>query len=72
MGVIIYFIAENGELRQPVLGLKEVKDKHTREHLAIKIIEVVETYRIASKLGYFMIDNASNNDIMMFELSLYK
>ena len=72
LGVIAHFIAENGELRQPVLGLKEVKDEHTGEHLASKIMEVVETYGIASKLGYFMMDNASNNDIMMFKLSLCK
>ena len=71
LGVIAHFIAENGELRQAVLGLKEVKDEHTGEHLAGKIMEVVETYRIASKLGYFMMDNASN-DTMMFELSLCK
>ena len=72
LGVIIHFIIENGELRQAVLGLKEVKDEHTREHLASKIMEVVEIYGIASKLGYFMMDNASNNDIMMFKLSLCK
>jgi hypothetical protein len=49
-----------------------VKDKHIGEHLAIKIMEVVKDYRIALKLGYFIIDNTSNNDIMIIEISLRK
>ena len=72
MGVVAHFIIENGELRQAVLGLKEIKDKYIGEHLATIVIEVVDKYRIASKLGYFIMDNVRNNDIIMFELSLYK
>lgn len=34
LGIIGHFIAENGELRQAVLGLKEVKDEHSGENLA--------------------------------------
>ena len=49
-----------------------MKDEHIREHLAGKIIEVVKTYGIASKLGYFIMDNVSNNNTIIFMLSLYK
>jgi hypothetical protein len=34
------------------------------------IMKVINSYGIASKVGYFMMDNASNNDTMMEALSI--
>ena len=34
-------------------------------------MKVVNDYRIASKIGYFMIDNTRNNDTIMEALSIY-
>jgi hypothetical protein len=33
-------------------------------------MKVIEEYGIASKVGYFMMDNAENNETMMRSLSL--
>ena len=72
LGLVGHFIAENGELRHPVLALKELKEEHTGEHIAQLVLDVVQDYEIASKLGYFMMDNASNNDTIIVELSIRK
>jgi hypothetical protein len=70
LGLVAHFIAENGELRHPVLALKQLKEEHSGENLAQLVIEVVQDYEIPLKLGYFMMDNARNNDTLMVELSI--
>ena len=72
LGTVAHFIAENSDLRNPVLALRELKEEHTGENISEVIMDVVKDYGIASKLGYFMMDNATNNDIMMDFLSLSK
>ena len=43
-------------------------------NLVKHIIDVINNYKIGSKVGYFVIDNASNDDIMVETLStcIYK
>ena len=70
LGLVAHFIAENGELRYPVLALKQLKEEHSGENLAQLVMEVVQDYKIPLKLGYFMIDNTRNNDTLIVELSI--
>jgi hypothetical protein len=35
------------------------------------VMNIVDDYRIASKVGYIMIDNTKSNDTMINALSLY-
>jgi hypothetical protein len=53
-----------------VLALQEVTREHTRKNLAPYVIKVIREYGFKKNLGYFVIDNANNNDIIMEELSL--
>lgn len=52
-----------------ILALKELDGAYSSKNQAASIIEVINDYRIASKVGYFMIDNASNNNIIICTLS---
>ena len=63
--VIGHYIAENGDLRQSVIGLREIYGRHTGEHQESVVMNVIREFGIASKLGYFMMDNAANNDTMI-------
>src|SRR6478752_8617175 len=54
----------------PCLASKDIDSEHDGSHLAATILEVVDEWGFASKLGYFVMDNASNNDTMMRSLSL--
>ena len=68
MGLIAHYIAENGTLRQSVLSLRELQGQHTGINQARLIYSVLKEYGILLKVGYFMMDNASNNDTMIEEL----
>jgi hypothetical protein len=65
LGAIAHYTAENGELKQSCLALTELDGDHSGPNQAHTIMEIIEEYSIASKVGYFMMDNAENNDTMM-------
>jgi hypothetical protein len=52
--------------------LRELEGRHTGDNQAGVIMRVIEEYGIASKVGYFIIDNAENNKTMMRALSSCK
>ena len=70
IGITAQYIAEDNKLERSVLALKEVEGEHSGENLAKYIIEVIVDWGFASKLGYFQMDNAGNNDTMLREISL--
>jgi hypothetical protein len=65
MGIIAHYFAENGDLRESVLAFRELEGQHTGENQAELIMVVVAEYGIASKVGFFMMDDAENNETMM-------
>ncbi|KAJ6785139.1 hypothetical protein PWT90_08159 [Aphanocladium album] len=70
LGVVAHYVTEDGKLEHHTLGLKDIDGEHDGSHLAAAIVEVIDDWGFASKLGYFMMDNAGNNDTMMTCLSL--
>ena len=69
-GIVAHYISEDNVLESSVLALKEVQGSHDGPNLATIIMEVVNDWGLANKLGFFIMDNASNNDNMMLFLSL--
>ncbi|KAM4061423.1 transposase-like protein [Hirsutella rhossiliensis] len=43
-------------------GLPELRESHTGENIASQVAEVIESFEIQDKIGYFTLDNAKNND----------
>ena len=70
LGVVGHYVTEDGQLEHHILALKDIDSEHDGSHLAEAILEVVDEWGFASKLGYFVMDNAGNNDTMMRSLSL--
>jgi len=62
LGVIGHFIDHNWKNVTILLGLKRLYGPHTGANMASLLIEVIKTYDISKRLGYCMIDNASDND----------
>ena len=52
--------------------MKEIEGDYKGKNLAPVIIEVINDWKLASKLGYIVMDNAPNNDTMMKALSTGK
>jgi hypothetical protein len=69
LGMIGHYFADNRDLCQSVLALHELDSPHTGKNQSQLVMRVIEEYRIASKVGYFMIDNAENNETMIRSLS---
>jgi hypothetical protein len=67
-GIVCYFLNTFGRPEKLVLGLPELAERHSGENIAAHVIEVLESYDIANKVGYFTLDNASNNDTAMEEI----
>ena len=60
IGVYAHFLASNLTLKHPLLGLKFIKGRHTREGLVEVITQIKEDYEIKdSQLGVYITDNAS-------------
>lgn len=64
------YVCEDGKLETAVLALKAVEGTHDGENLSKYVIEVIIEWGITSKLGYFNIDNAPNNDVMLRHISI--
>ena len=60
-GVACFFRDENGKPHKIVLGLPETS-RHTGTNIAKEVLEIFEVFGIKDKIGYFTLDNASNND----------
>ncbi|KAJ6784307.1 hypothetical protein PWT90_04256 [Aphanocladium album] len=69
LGIVSHYVTEDGQLEHHTLALKDIDSEHG-SHLAAAVLDVVEGWGFAFKLGYFMMNNASNNDTMMASLSL--
>lgn len=62
LGVIAHFTLPSGTLTQALLALQEMEGSHTGENICHAFISIVEEYNIRDRIGYFMMDNATNND----------
>lgn len=68
LGICAHFVTADYELKTTLIALPFIHSRHTGITLSKIILEVIQEYEIEEKLGYFMMDNASNNDTMMEEL----
>jgi hypothetical protein len=69
IGIIAHYINDSGQLEHSVLALRELIGEHSGENQASVVMDVIDEYGIASKIGYFVMDNASNNDTLVRSLS---
>ncbi|OAQ58400.1 restless-like transposase [Pochonia chlamydosporia 170] len=65
-GVACFFRSEDGQPRKLILGVPELTVRHFGANIGHEIIEILESYEIPDeKVGYFILDNAPNNDTAM-------
>lgn len=69
IGFTVQFVTEDHGLLSLVVRIKELEGQHSGENMAEAIMEFVREYGIASKVGYFMMDNASNLNTMIDKVS---
>ena len=69
LATVSHFVDENVKLQTLLLSLKEIQGQHTGENMAQIVLETLDDYEIRNSLGYFVIDNAENNDIILKHIS---
>lgn len=69
--IIFHYVDTNGKVRRTVAGMKQVSGSKTGENLATVVMEVIRDWEIQHNLGYFIMNNASDNDVMMRHLALF-
>ena len=69
IGFTVQFVTEDHGLQSLVVRIKELEGQHNGEHMAEAIMEFIREYGIASKVGYFMMDNARNMNTMIDKIS---
>ena len=69
MAIVAHWTNCEFKVETATLGMKEVFGEHKGEYLAPVVHDVLKEYEIENKLGWFMSDNASNNDTMLKHLS---
>lgn len=66
LAIVAHFIdLERRQLRKALLALRELEGAHSGEAIAEVFLHVVDLYGLRHKVGYFTLDNASNNDTMI-------
>jgi hypothetical protein len=65
MAVITYFLNKDLKNRSLFIGIRRVRDSYNGENITKAIILIILEIRIISNLGYFITDNATNNNIVI-------
>src|SRR5207253_1410928 len=60
---------EKHKLQTALLDLPPLKGPHSGENIAQVLSTVIDLYDISAVIGYFMMDNARNNDTCIEELA---
>lgn len=69
LAIVAHFLDENHKLQTALLDLPPLKRPHSGENIARALSVVIDVYDISTVLGFFMMDNASNNDTCILELA---
>jgi len=69
LGVVAHWLDSNQNLKSTVLGIRRFPGPHTGENPAKHFWDIITPYNIELKIGYFTLDNVSNNDTALQHIS---
>lgn len=69
IGLTVQFVSEEHGLQSLVVKIQELDGQHSGENMAEVVMRFIREYGIAQKVGYFMMDNASNMNTMVDKVS---
>jgi hypothetical protein len=62
IAIVAHWTAEDYEVKTALLAIREVHGGHTGESIASIVFPVLKEYEIHDRFGYYIGDNATNND----------
>ena len=67
-GVAAFYLSKEKRPQKILLGLPELRQSHTGENIASQVAEVIASFEMEDRIGYFTLDNAESNDTAMTAL----
>ncbi len=71
LGVVAYYMLLNGEIKASLLDLRQLKGAHSGENIVEIMRTLIYEYKIENRIGYFVFNNISFNDICVREFLFY-
>ncbi|THY95138.1 hypothetical protein D6C92_04543 [Aureobasidium pullulans] len=68
-GINVHFADEYGNLKTFLLALPQQEGKHTGTNIADTITKIISRFSLNEKIGFFIANNASNNDTYISALA---
>jgi hypothetical protein len=62
LGIVGHWPSASNRVHCALLGLRRLEGQHSGENMQQAVMDVLEDLHIPSKIGYFMLDNATTND----------
>jgi hypothetical protein len=69
LAITAHWISSTYKIEVILLAIRELEKEHTGENIGESVYDVIKDYNIVKNLGYFIMDNASNNDTALEELN---
>lgn len=69
LAIVAHFLDENHKLQTALLDLPALKGPHSGENIAKVLSTAITFYDVSPTIGFFMMDNAANNDTCIQELA---
>ena len=69
VGIVVHFIDAKYKLRTFLLSLPHISGRHTGVNQSELLKEIIYEFGIGDKLGFFITDNADNNDTCIYDLA---
>jgi hypothetical protein len=71
LGIVAYYVIGDGKLRDLPIALPQLTGAHSGKRIAEVVLEILQKFDIDTlKLGYFVLNNASNNNSTILAISL--
>ena len=67
---MVHWIDEDIEVQEVLIALPDLKGDHSGASITEVAFKVIEAYGIGSKVSFYMLDNATNNDTAVLDLAL--
>jgi hypothetical protein len=68
-GIVVHFIDSQGKACTFLLSLPELVGSHTGINISECVATIIDDYGISDRIGYFVLDNADNNDTAVADLA---
>ena len=63
IAIVAHYIDEKGCRQTKLLAIRRLEGEHSGENIASAVLRVIKEYRIRNRVGFFILDNASSNDV---------